>query len=206
MRILGLLLALVLSSLFTASADARGHGGARGRAVVLHRHHNFFVFRSFAVPVPGNQIVPPLVSPIQPTLARSVLIVADGHGGFVARALFNSGGVFGFGNGGLFNSGGVFGFGTGSLFAAPVSANEIVPPLVSSIQPTLARSVFIVADGHGGFATHVVSNSGGIFRFANGSMIEANADAGSQVVVERHGGHESHFKMIVFGNEGGTRG
>jgi hypothetical protein len=199
MRILGLLLTLLLLSMFHSSADARGHGGARGRAVivhrhavVVHRHNNFLAFRFFAVPVPGNQIVPPLVSPIQPTLARSVLIVADGHGGFATQTLFNSGGAFGFVNDGF--------------FAAPVPGNQIVPPLVHPIQPTLARSVLTIADGHGGFATQTLSNSGGMFRFVNGSMIEANANAASQVVVERHGGHESHSKMIVFGNVSGTRG
>ena len=202
MRILGLLLTLLLLSLFDTSADARGHGGgARGRAVVVHRHavvvhrHNnffaFFAFPFFAGPVSGNQIVPPLVSPIQPTFG-SVLIVADGHGGFARHTLSNSGGAFGFGNGGF--------------FAGPVSGNQIVPPLVSPIQPTFGRSVLIVADGRGSFATHVLSNSGGTFRFANGGMVEANADRVSQVVVERHGGHESHSKMIVFDNDGRTRG
>jgi hypothetical protein len=199
MRILGLLLTLLLLSLFDTSAGARGHGGARGRAVVVHRHavvvhrHNnffaFFAFPFFAGPVSGNQIVPPLVSPIQPTFG-SVLIVADGRGGFARHTLSNSGGAFGFGNGGF--------------FTGPVPGNQIVPPLVSPIQPTLARSVFIVSDGHGGFATHALSNSGGMFRFVNGSMVEANAGAAPQVVVERHGGHESHSKMIVF--DSGTRG
>ena len=204
MRILGLLLTFLLLSLFHTSADARGHGGARGRAVVMHRHNNFVAFRFFAVPVSGNQIVPPLVSPFQPTLARSVLIVADGHGGFVTHTLSNSGGVFGSGD--AFGSGGAFGFVNDGFFAAPVPGNQIVPPLVQPIQPTLARSVLTVADGHGGFATHALSNSGGMFRFVNGSVIEANADAASEVVVERHGGHESHSKMIVFGNDSGTRG
>jgi hypothetical protein len=198
MRILGLLLTLLLSLLHT-SADARGHGGARGRtavmyrhAVAVHRHNNLFALPFFEVPVQGNQIVPPLVSPIQPTLARSVLIVADGHGGFARHALSNSGGIFGVADSGF--------------LTAPVSGNQIVPPLVSPIPPTFARGVFIVADGHGGFATHALSSSGGTFRFVNGNIVEANADTVPQVVVERHGGHESHFKMIVFDNDRGTRG
>ena len=142
MRILGVLVTLLLLSLFATSADARGHGGGRGRAVVMrHHNNNFFGF-------PFN--------------------------GFFVRS------------------------------AVPVPGNQIVPPLVSPIQPTFGSSVLIVADGRGGFATQTISNSGGTFRFVNDSMVATNADPASQVVVERHGGHESHAKMIVFGNDRGT--